>query len=138
MSTRKQRDNLLQRFTTRYTLGESSAMDIVELQAIGANVGANGYTTLDQAEQLITVLELTPDSRLLDIGSGRGWPGLYIAKHTGCSVVLSDVPGPAVQVAAKRARAQAHSARISIVRAAAAHLPFAARSFDAVSHTDTL
>ena len=31
----------------------------------------------------------SPLTRLLDVGSGRGWPGLYLAGRTGCRVVLT-------------------------------------------------
>jgi hypothetical protein len=33
------------------------------------------------------VLELGPDRWLLDVGTGRGYPALYLAATTGCSVV---------------------------------------------------
>jgi hypothetical protein len=37
-------------------------------------------------------LHLSAADRLLDLGSGRGWPGLYLAARTGCAVVLTDLP----------------------------------------------
>ena len=53
--------------------------------------GANGYTTAAQANLLAQRLDLGPGKRLLDVGSGRGWPGLYLAASTGCTVVLTDL-----------------------------------------------
>jgi len=111
---------------------------IVEREAIGANVGANGYTTVAQADLLAKRLRLGPDDLLLDIGCGRGWPGVYLAAATGCRAVLMDLPPPALAAAAKRADDQGLAERVSVVRGSATHFPFAARSFDAVSHTDTL
>jgi cyclopropane fatty-acyl-phospholipid synthase-like methyltransferase len=64
----------------------------VEQKAIRAIVGANGYTTVTQAKHLIEVLRLKPETWLLDIGAGRGWPGPYIAERSGCGAVVTDIP----------------------------------------------
>jgi len=136
MSRRRSRDELLKRFSSRYGEEGTAAGRLVERRVIGANVGANGYTTLAQADQLIEALDLSPESHLLDLGSGRGWPGLHLAARTGCHAVLTDVPEAAVQTAQRRS-ADA-SDRVSVARASATHLPFAAGSFDAICHADTL
>jgi hypothetical protein len=67
----------------------------VERLVIGADYGADGYTTVDQADQLARLLELRPGVRLLELGSGSGWPGLHLAT-TGCAIVLTDAPGHGV------------------------------------------
>ena len=136
MSKLRSRDEVLKRFASRYAQEGTAAGRLVERRVIGANVGANGYTTLAQADQLVEALDLSPESRLLDLGSGRGWPGLHVAARAGCRVVLTDVPEAAVR-AAQRRSAEA-SDQVSVARASATHLPFAARSFDAICHTDTL
>jgi ubiquinone/menaquinone biosynthesis C-methylase UbiE len=129
---------IAERFRERYSLPVSDAALAVEREAIGANVGANGYTTLRQAEMLAEKLRLTRGTFLLDVGSGRGWPGLYLARSTGCSVVLSDIPEPALRVALGRIERKGPARRAAIVRASGTQLPFGTRSFDAISHTDTL
>ena len=131
-------DDLLARFTDRYSQPLSDAALIVEREVIGANVGANGYTTLRQADALITHLDLRPGRRLLDVGGGRGWPGLYLAEKTGCTAMLTDVPEPGIRIAEKRASATSLRRRVSCLRAAGGSLPFRAGAFDAVVHTDTL
>jgi SAM-dependent methyltransferase len=136
MSRRRKRDEILERFSNRYAEEGTTAGRLVERGVIGANVGANGYTTLAQADQLVEALELSPESRLLDLGSGRGWPGLHVAARAGCHTVLTDVPEPAVRTA--RQRSADASDRVLVARASATHLPFAARSFDAICHADTL
>lgn len=50
-------------------LGEVAAR--MERLVIGADFGADGYTTAEQAEELARRLGL----RLLDVGSGKGGPG---------------------------------------------------------------
>jgi cyclopropane fatty-acyl-phospholipid synthase-like methyltransferase len=91
-----------------------------------------------QADQLAAGLELSASDRLLDIGTGRGWPGLYLAARTGCRVVLADLPLDGLRVAAARAQAEGLVARASVLAAAASRLPFRAGIFDAIIHTDVL
>lgn len=113
-------------------------LDAVERGAIGAVVGANGYTTLAQAEHLIEVLSLQSASRLLDIGAGRGWPGLYLAERSGCRAVITDIPRPAIATANSHAEGLGLTGRCHLALAAGTALPFRDASFDAVVHTDTL
>jgi cyclopropane fatty-acyl-phospholipid synthase-like methyltransferase len=110
----------------------------IELAVIGGDWGANGYTTMAQADRLAVVLSLRPAMRLLDVGAGRGWPGLYLAASTGCRVVLSDVPPEAVATAADRAQHEGLATRAVAIVASARHLPFSPATFDAVVHTDVL
>ena len=128
----------ISRFHNRYSLPVTDAALAVEREVIGANVGASGYTTVAQADALIPELRLRPGTLLLDVGAGRGWPGLYLARKTGCDVVLADIPAPALAAAAKRANEAGLSGRASPLRAAADYLPFQSSVFDAVVHTDTL
>ena len=102
----------------------------IERRVIGGDWGANGYTTTAQAGQLASGLGLSAADRLLDLGTGRGWPGLYLAARSGCRAVLADLPLEGLRVAAARAQAEGLAARASVVAAAASALPFHARSFD--------
>ena len=91
MSPAEDRDTI-ERFTERYRVSASEATRRIERAVIGGDWGANGYTTMTQADRLRLELDLGPESSLLDLGAGRGWPGLYLASVTGCRVVLADVP----------------------------------------------
>ena len=61
----------------------------------------NGWTTIEQAEWMASVAEISDDDLLLDIGAGRGWPGSLIAKETGARLVSVDVPLEALRQGAK-------------------------------------
>ena len=124
-------------FSARYARASSDVVDAIELNVIGEVWGANGFTTAAQADRLGDFLGLGPGARLLDVGTGRGWPGLYLAKRAGCEVVLSDLPAEGLMVAARRARKE-RVRLVGSVIASARDLPFGARSFDAVVHTDVL
>src|SRR3989304_3683889 len=119
----------ISRVHDRYRLPAKDAAPPVEREVIGANVGASGYTTVAQADALIPDLRLRPGTLLLDVGAGRGWPGLYLARQSGCDVVLTDIPAPALAAAAKRANETGLSGRASPLRAAADYLPFQSSVF---------
>src|SRR6059058_4363503 len=78
-------------FTAPFRSAVCEAGLAAEREAMGTDYGANGYLDVSQADELFTYLELRPDDRLLDIGSGTGWPGLYLADRAGCRVVVSDL-----------------------------------------------
>ena len=126
------------RFAGRYQEERVDVVRDIERRVIGAEWGANGYTTIAQADGLADRLDLRAGDLLLDVGAGRGWPGLYLAATTGCSVVLTDLPVEGLTVAADRIRTEDLEARAWCVNASARNLPFRAAHFDAVVHTDVL
>ena len=134
----KQEREAQHRFADRYREERPDVVRQIEQRVIGGDWGANGYTTKHQADELGRVLELSPDTLLLDIGAGRGWPGLYLATTTGCSVVLADIPFDALSVATTRIESEQLTRRAWSVNASARELPFAAHTFDAIVHTDVL
>lgn len=125
-------------FTRRYSAGRTDVTSEVERRVIGADYGANGFTTRSEADEMGALLALRPGRRLLDVGAGRGWPGLYLAASTGCSVVLSDLPLTGLLLARDRARAEGITDRVAGCVATASALPFAPQTFDAVVHSDVL
>ena len=125
-------------FQERYGNRPSPTTREIERRVIGGDWGANGFTTMAQADTLADKLDLSAADRLLDLGTGRGWPGLYLATRTGCQVVLADLPLEGLRVAADRATSDGLAARTGVVAAAASGLPFRAGSFDVIIHTDVL
>ena len=111
---------------------------VVEREVIGANVGANGYTTVSQADELSRLLRLRREDRLLDIGAGGGWPGLYLAEKSGCEATLLDISDADLRRSVQRAAGANVYSRCSFFRGTATALPFRPRSFEALVHTDVL
>jgi SAM-dependent methyltransferase len=98
----------------------------------------NGYTSVDQADRMAQLLGLGPGSGMLDLGSGRGWPGARIAARTGCDLVVTDLPLAALREARGALRAEPNASRHVVVCADGTRLPFRDASFDAVTHADVL
>lgn len=125
-----------ERFREQYSRPGSAAARRLEETVFGRDIGNNGYTTLEQAEGLARHLELTRETRLLDLGSGRGWPGSVLAKSSGCSMVATDVPVEALHAAERYLRVDGSRQRIHRVAADGRALPLPPRWFDAVVHSD--
>ncbi len=124
-------------FAKRYSFGHPELLGTIERAVIGSEWGANGYTTVEQANELAERLELDASKRLLDVGTGQGWPGLYLSKKTGCEVVVTDLPIEGLRTAMDRAKHDKIRVLGAIV-CSARRLPFGDRSFDALCHTDVL
>jgi cyclopropane fatty-acyl-phospholipid synthase-like methyltransferase len=137
VTTRAEAENIV-RFTDRYRLCCSAVRLDIETQALGADYGSTGYTTRAQADELARHLQLRPGDRLADIGSGSGWPGLYLARQTGCHVIGTDLPLDGLQRARERSITDGLDGRASYVMATGRNQPFRAGAFDAVVHTDVL
>src|SRR4029450_12677150 len=84
------------------------------------------------------LLGLGPGQLLLDVGSGQGWPGLYLARPTGCRVVLTDVPIEGLATATRRASREDLGGRAWALAARGQMLPLRTGAFDAAIHTDVL
>ncbi len=129
---------LIERFTQDYRLGQAGIMRAIERRVCGCDYGGTSWTTRDEARRLGELLGLAPGVRLLEVGAGSGWPGLYLAGTTGCDTVLIDMPIEGLRIAAARAAADglADTCRVAVADGAA--LPFPAGCFDAIVHSDVL
>ena len=127
-----------ERFDAAYLRAQSPVMLSIERSVCGCDYGGNSWTTRDEAQQIEALLGLRPGLRLLDVGAGSGWPGLYMAETSGCDVVLVDLPFMGLRIAAERAAKDRIPGACWVALADGAYLPFRDGSFDAVSHSDLL
>jgi len=127
-----------QAFADSYDLSLLPAMRRVEESVLGCDYGGTSWTTRPQAIQMIELLDIGQDRHLLDIGSGSGWPALFVADQSGCNVTLVDIPLNALDQAQSRAEVDDMADRVNAVSASGAALPFDDATFDVVSHSDVL
>ena len=81
------------RFNAYYTAAQAPVIDELQRRVLGSAGGGNGHTHVGQLPVLVSALRLGPNSALLEIGAGAGWPGLALASQSGCRVVLTDPHG---------------------------------------------
>jgi SAM-dependent methyltransferase len=118
--------------------GEHPVARELERRALGCDFGADGYATRGEVDELGRILGLGPGKRLLDVGAGQGWPGLYLARETGCTVIVTDVPFAGLAAASRRADREHIANRAWAIVAGGDRLALRPASVDAVIHTDVL
>jgi len=127
-----------QAFADSYDLSLLPAMRKVEEAVLGCDYGGTSWTTRQQAIQMIESLDVGQEQHLLDIGSGSGWPALFVADQSGCGATLVDIPLNALDLARDRANKDGLANRVSAVAASGTALPFDDASFHVVTHSDVL
>lgn len=120
-------------FTEKYTRFRDGRYRALAATVLGSD-RANGYTTPEQADAVADTLALGPKDRLLDLGGGRGWPGMRIAERSGCRLVTTELPWEALRAA----RDVAPRVNGWVVAADGRRLPFRDAVFDAIVHADVL
>lgn len=124
-------------FTADYALLEAPVFRDLERAVLGCSYGGTSWTTREQADAIPGLLGLGPDAHLLEIGSGAGWPGVYVARRSGCRISMLDLPLNALQRAVRNARDELDGAA-EVIQASGAALPFRDDSFDFIAHSDVL
>ncbi|MEK9722479.1 MAG: class I SAM-dependent methyltransferase [Rhodospirillaceae bacterium] len=125
-------------FRQVYKHVQADVMLAIERCSCDSDFGGTSWTTRAEADLVSRLMNLRPGVRLLEIGAGAGWPGLYMARASGCEVVLTDLPVAGLQVAVDRAKSDRIERSCHAVAADGAALPFRSSTFDAISHSDVL
>jgi SAM-dependent methyltransferase len=125
-------------FARDYEIAQSPLMREIEFRVRGSRYGATSWTTRQQADATVARMGLSPGLRLLDVGSGSGWPALHLSAVSGCEAVLVDLPLSGLRIARQRAEADGLDGRCSVLAADGSALPFSDASFDRLHHADVL
>lgn len=64
-----------------------------------------GFITLPALHRVAKLLAVGAGQAFVDLGCGRGGPGLWVARHTGASLIGVDIVAEAIDQARSRARA---------------------------------
>ena len=105
--------DLIERFSAKYQHGQTELCQEIELNVFGCVYGATSWTNRVEADNVAKKFDLRPDTRLLDVGAGTGWPSIYWAEQTGCTSVCIDLPQEGLQVL--RARAEKDGVSLSLI-----------------------
>jgi len=128
--------DLIEDFDANYRVAAEPVMLRIEREVTDSDYGASSYTTRGQADRLASLLDLAPDKHLLDVGSGAGWPGIHLARSTGCNLILTDLPPEGLRRAHRRMRHE--GVRGVVINASGGHLPLRNEALDAATCSDVL
>ncbi len=108
-------------------------------EAYGRDIGQHSWVTAEELEADIARLQVSRDSRVLDLGCGPAGPLTFLVAQAGCHAVGADFSQPAITAGSSRVKSQGLEARIALRQANLNDpLPFAAGSFDAVVSLDVI
>jgi ubiquinone/menaquinone biosynthesis C-methylase UbiE len=111
----------------------------VRAEAFGEDIGQFSWTTADEHRRFQATLEVGEESRVLEVASGSGGPGLFLVRSSGCRLVGIDIHEGGIDAATDAARELGLSDRASFLfQDAQQPLPFADEAFDAVICIDSM
>src|SRR5213592_1411466 len=126
-------------FDSTYSHFTRQVLETIREETFGQDIGQNSWTTVDEYDRFLSWLDLRPEHHVLEIASGSGGPGLYVAKRTGCSVTGIDANEAGVATATQSAADSNQADRLTFTVADAnSPLPFDDDSFDAILCIDSM
>jgi ubiquinone/menaquinone biosynthesis C-methylase UbiE len=126
-------------YSEQYARFGSEAAAAVRREAYGVDLGQLGWRTLDEQEEIATLVGGYSPCRLVDIACGSGGPSLAIAASTGCDLVGIDVEPHAIEEARQRSAAMALAGRAEFVVADGnERLPFDVATCDVIVCIDAV
>lgn len=111
----------------------------VRIATYGEDLGQTSWVTRDESRQIPHILQLTPTSRVLEIGCGSGAYALHLAAATGSSILGVDINQAGIRNASSLACDRRLDSRVSFELCDVTKpLPFADQAFDAAFANDVL
>jgi len=118
---------------------ESDVYREVRIETYGVDYGQTSWVTTEESAQIPSSLELTPNSKVLEIGCGSGMYALHIAQTVGCSVTGLDINALGIRTANQLASKSGMDQKVRFeVCDVSKPLSFADETFDAVFSNDVL
>jgi arsenite methyltransferase len=87
---------------------------------------------LEKTYEMAVDCKINKDSKVLDIGSGKGITAVYLAEKIGCSVIGVELSADMVEYARELVKKKGLTQKISFINQDAHELPFENNTFDVV------
>jgi len=111
----------------------------IRIETYGQDLGQTSWVTTEESNEIPRILDLAPNSYVLEIGCGSGGYALQVAESYGCRLLGLDINEAGIHIANQLASTRGISDRVRFQHCdASKELPFADESFDAVFSNDVL
>jgi SAM-dependent methyltransferase len=111
----------------------------VRIETYGQDFGQTSWVTTEESLEIPQLLDLGPDSSVLEIGCGSGGYSLHLAEKLGCQIVGLDINEPGIRSAKELAQSRGLGSRARFEQFdVSKNLPFDGETFDAVFSNDVL
>ena len=111
----------------------------VRIETYGEDFGQTSWVTTEESTEIPRLLELKPDSFVVEVGCGSGGYALHLAEQVGCRLVGLDVNQPGIRNAKRLASDKGLVSRARFEQCDASKtLPFENETFDAAFSNDVL
>ena len=101
-------------------------------------VEPHSYVSLGELTRFCTEVDVGTSDNLVDVGCGRGGPGLWVAAHTGAHLIGIDIAASALAAAEERARSLGLSEQSEYLLGSFDLLPLEAGVADAIMSVDAI
>jgi len=126
-------------YSAQYARFGSKLAAEVRREAYGEDLGQQGWRTLDEQNEIITLIKQKPNTHLLDIACGSGGPALALAARTGCKLTGIDIEAAGIAQAKDLSAALGLGEVVNfLVADCSQRLPFEETAFDLVTCIDAI
>jgi ubiquinone/menaquinone biosynthesis C-methylase UbiE len=129
-------------FSEEFAAPESAVEARVWRAVLGAEYPAEvapySFTTRSELARIAAEVQVGPHGLLVDVGSGRGGPGLWVAAQTGARYLAVDIAVAGLAEVTRRATNLGLADRVQTSEGSFEHLPLSDGQADAVMSIDAL
>lgn len=111
----------------------------VRIETYGHDFGQTSWVTTEESLEIPQLLDLGPDSSVLEIGCGSGGYASHLAETLGCHIIGLDINEPGIRSARELAQTRDLGSRARFEQCdVSKNLPFEDETFDAAFSNDVL
>jgi|SRR5579863_2106876 SAM-dependent methyltransferase len=119
-------------YNNAYGSSASDPYRYVRIETYGEDFGQTGWVTAEESLEIPKLLDLSPNSSVLEIGCGSGGYALHLAETLGCRIVGLDINEFGIRGAKELSRTRALDSRARFEQCdVSKKLPFDDETFDA-------